>query len=655
MSIFNFGIACRIRGGVEMINRSVRTCILLTVMAAVVFLMQTIAGAMVYTVDEVTDRVNTVYVAGNPDFYPVEYYNEKTGQYEGVIPEMLEYISENTGIEFMYINDGSTRRELMNDPRTELISACSTDSNDLRLRNSFTAFSCYHDGKDMKIGWAYTDKIEKHIIDSIEKSAGKISEQQINGYFFTESERPDGGNVGLVLLNTVYLIVLAVIIAYSAILIRKARKEVNDNEMTDVQTGIGNGRYFERCFEKVITDVTRNLYYIAYIIIDSDYLETRYGEAGFKEAVKYTARVLKSYATTSSYAARITENGFVFAYQSDGTEPAVGIINGIMTKLNAYIKENDATAMHHYLYASLYRLKSTDINCEQILFNLRKNCSNIIGTGRQLVACDEEMMRSGAEEKILAESIIQGLNRNEFKLYLQFLVDNKTKKIVSAEALSRWDSPEHGIQPPDVYIGMMERLGQISRLDYYMFDMCCRQLHKWRDTEFGDLSISCNFARSTLSEADFVKNINQIAKKYVFDVKKLVIEITEDTMEKNYEQAISNIRRCKESGYRIALDDMGTGYTSLLNMCDYPIDIVKIDREILLKTDTENGKGLFLGVIALVHSLGCKVVCEGVETEEQQQLVGETECDFVQGWYYSRVFPAKEGEEFAKNYRKQHG
>ena len=229
-------------------------------------------------------------------------------------------------------------------------------------------------------------------------------------------------------------------------------------------------------------------------------------------------------------------------------------------------------------------------------------------------------------------------------------MNNKTKKIISAEALSRWENSEGKIIPSLSYIGAMEKAGLISKLDYYMFEMVCRQLHKWRDTEFDDLTLSCNFTRITISEKDFVAKIKEISGKYVFDRRKLLIEITEDAIEKNLAVAMNNISKCKQLGFRIALDDMGSGYTSLLNLCEYPIDIVKLDREILLKTDKKGGKDLFVGIISLAHSLSLKVVCEGVETEEQNTLVTETDCDYIQGWYYARALPEDKAEAFAREY-----
>lgn len=206
---------------------------------------------------------------------------------------------------------------------------------------------------------------------------------------------------------------------------------------------------------------------------------------------------------------------------------------------------------------------------------------------------------------------------------------------------------------PGEYIGLLEKSGLIVKFDYYMFEKVCQKLSVWKDTELSDLTISCNFTRITISEKDFVDKMKEIADKYDFDRRNLVIEITEDSIEKNLNVARDNILRVKELGFSIALDDIGSGYTSLVSLCEYPIDIVKVDREILLLANEERGKKLFSGIISLAHYLNLKVVCEGVETEEQNALVTESDCDYIQGWYYSKALSEEKAEEFAKEYIKK--
>lgn len=256
-------------------------------------------------------------------------------------------------------------------------------------------------------------------------------------------------------------------------------------------------------------------------------------------------------------------------------------------------------------------------------------------------------------EKILINKIRYGLKNKEFKMHLQFIVDNKTKRIVSSEALSRWETSEGEVIMPGKYIGVMEKSGLIIKFDYYMFEMVCDKLSKWGDTDFKEITISCNFTRITISEKDFVAKIKDIAERYEFDRSRLIMEITEDAIEKNLDVARDNIIKAKELGFRIALDDIGSGYTSLISLGEYPIDIVKIDREVLLLSEKESGKKLFWGIISLMHNLNLKVVCEGVETEEQNTLVSENDCDYIQGWYYSKALPEASAEIFYKEYMKK--
>ena len=263
--------------------------------------------------------------------------------------------------------------------------------------------------------------------------------------------------------------------------------------------------------------------------------------------------------------------------------------------------------------------------------------------------------KNAAEEKALLKKIEKGFEMGEFKMYLQFIVDNKTKEIASAEALSRWENAAGEIVPPGAYIGLMERSGLIAQLDYYMFEKACAKLVAWKDTDFEKLTLSCNFTRITISEKDFVTKIQSIAKKYDFDRRKLLLEITEDSIEKNLDVAMRNMLQVKELGFRIALDDIGSGYTSLMSLCEYPIDVVKIDRNVLLMTEQERGKKLFLGIISLAHNLSLTVVCEGVETEQQNTLVSDSACDYIQGWYYSKALSEEKAEAFAKDYMQKCG
>lgn len=606
------------------------------------------ALADVITTQKTEGYADYIYVVGSPDNYPIEYYDEDSKSYKGVIPDLLNKISDRSGINFVYINgDKRDKKLLVEMLQTDIVS--SVGENEYTGLDHLELISYKKNGEIVKCGIAFTYLLGNNEIEKIKWAANEITETEKNGIYLSYASKGTKTNLKWIIIAFTLSVILTFLVVFLYIKIKKIQKENEVDKMTDSETGMGNLQFFKYHFRYTIGDISRSLYHIAYIILDSSYLRSYHGDSSFDDVLKYTTSVLSEYTGDREISARITENGFAFAFQSTNDEDAKKRLKELMNKLNSFedVKEKSNKLVFH---CAVYHLLGSDRNCEILLFNLRKNCNKIFGTERQIIYCDTHSMNMVQEEKKITESILKGFENNEFKMYLQFVVDNKTKQIVSAEALSRWDSREKGLIGPGKYIENMEIAGLISKHDFYMFDLICRQLEKWNNTEYKNLSISCNFTRITLSEENFIDKLKMISNSYNFDKSKLAIEITEDAIEKDRETATKNVYKCKELGFRVYLDDLGSGYTSLVNLCDYPIDVVKIDRDILLKTDTSKGKDLFSGIVALAHNLNIKVICEGVETEEHNMLVSASGCDYIQGWYYSKPLPIEECESFVKRY-----
>ncbi len=622
---------------------------LIAVLTVVLVFCTNTAFAEVITTQKTDGYSGYVYIAGSPDNYPIEYYDEKSDEYRGIIPEMLTEISDYTNIDFVYINGNKTDKNSMGENlQVDIVSSVSTDEKVPFSKDYLELISYEHEDKLQKVGLVFTNLADDDVIAMIKTAVSEISADAKSGMYLSYASQKPGTNYIWLICALVLLMLLAAFVVMLIFRIKQIRKENTADKMTDSETGMGNLQFFKYHFRYTISDISRSLYYISYIILDSSYLRSYHGDSSFDEVLKYTATVLSENTGDREISARITENGFAFAYQATNDDDAKKRLKEVINKLNSFenVKEKSNKLVFH---SAVYHLGNLDRNCEILLFNLRKNCNKIFGTEKQIVYCDTHSMNMVQEEKKITESILKGFENNEFKMYLQFIVDNKTKKIVSAEALSRWDSPTKGLIGPGKYIGNMEMAGLISRHDFHMFELACRQLEKWNGTEFENIALSCNFTRITLSEENFIDKLSMISNSYSFVKSKIAIEITEDAIEKDRETATKNVMRCKELGFRVYLDDLGSGYTSLANLCDYPIDVVKIDRDILLKIETEKGKELFVGIIALAHSMNIKVICEGVETEEQNALVSSSDCDFVQGWYYSKALPLEECESFVKN------
>jgi len=343
------------------------------------------------------------------------------------------------------------------------------------------------------------------------------------------------------ILNVAVLLVLVFLFVQK---LKKTKHEGDNGKYFDMQTGLLNRAGFIHKFESNISDFSRENYHIVYFIIDSNRLQVYFNGLGFSETVDKVAAILSKNVKDYEFVARITESGFAMVLcEKDEIESTKRVMK-IMDELSE-LSDSFGKSIGEIFKSSLYKLDKDDHNCELLFFNLRRNCTNILGKKEKYVYCDKQSMNTVRAEKELTEQIQSALHRGEFKLYVQFIVDNKTKKIVSAEALSRWEDPHKGIRLPGTYIGTMMNSGIITEFDYYMFDKVCAQLQSWEGTELGDLALSCNFTRITISEADFIDKISTIAGKYDFDREKLIMEITEETLENNREVALSNMQKCK--------------------------------------------------------------------------------------------------------------
>lgn len=249
----------------------------------------------------------------------------------------------------------------------------------------------------------------------------------------------------------------------------------------------------------------------------------------------------------------------------------------------------------------------------------------------------------------LCNRIESYLEHDLFSLVIQPTVDFRTGCAFTGEALSRLCHPEHGILSADVFIPSLDTLGLCSRFDRYIFRKCCIWLHHTAAEGKRFDRISCNFSRKTLSQAGMARDLTRIADSYGIPHHKLGIEITERNQATDMRQITENLRQLKEAGFRIILDDYGSGVTAESDLYDFPLDIVKLDRSLLLKAGTEEGDTEFRALVTKLIRLGVEVVCEGIETKVQDSFVREAGCHYGQGFLYFR--PVSQESVFELNHQ----
>lgn len=611
------------------------------------------ASAEVLFTSESAGDADTVYVAGNPDFYPVEYYNVETESYEGILPEVLKIVSEKSGKSFTYICSGRVdrRERLAKNKQVEMISAYCPEEENMSefLSGEQVVLSVPIDGKEQQICLGFTQIASEDLTEAVCSAVEDISDSELTELAVScAKEQKEGQFPKWVLWAVVLLCILLFILSiFLSVKLYKNKKRGEQDKMLDPVTGIGNKVYFTHYFDNSISDNARILYYVAYLGFDIEYCNKYYGKEESENILRYAADVLTQNAADTDIVARITGGGFAVAFQSSNTEEAQERTRQLLEHLNSYGKKYSRDYEINFS-AGVYSLEQSDRSCETVLFNAQQGYLHAVEKGLSFSFSNESLLQKTEEEAELQKQITAAFKNREFKMYMQFIVDKTTKEIFGAEALSRWQHPQKGLLLPGHYIGIMEELGSIKELDFYIFEEVCRQLENWSSTRFASLILSCNFTRLTISDDDFMARITEISSRYSFDHSRLIIEITEDIEAKNKENVVHNIIECKKAGFLIALDDFGDGYTSFSNLCDYHFDYIKIDKKILYGADTPNGKKLLDGMISMGHSMNMKVICEGIETQQQNELICNTECDFIQGFYYHRVIPQEETPEILK-------
>jgi diguanylate cyclase (GGDEF)-like protein len=271
--------------------------------------------------------------------------------------------------------------------------------------------------------------------------------------------------------------------------------------------------------------------------------------------------------------------------------------------------------------------------------------------GKNTFMLYSKTMDKDTKERLELESDIRkAFFNNEFVVYYQPVIDIKTKNIIGAEALVRWQHPVNGLMFPDSFIFLVEELGFINQLSDYVLSQSCKSFLKWRGMGFTLNNIAVNFSAIQFNQSNVHDRVNVILDELKFPPKYLTIEITESVLLNAETSLINMLKKLKSQEITISLDDFGTGYSSLKYLSTLPIDILKIDKsftsDITLKGDT---KGIVTAIIAMAESLKLEIIAEGVEISEQLHFLSKNKVNLVQGFYFSEAITSDEFEKILLN------
>uniref|UniRef100_UPI0040559C8A EAL domain-containing protein n=1 Tax=Acetatifactor sp. TaxID=1872090 RepID=UPI0040559C8A len=274
--------------------------------------------------------------------------------------------------------------------------------------------------------------------------------------------------------------------------------------------------------------------------------------------------------------------------------------------------------------------------------------SKVVGRYEKRICYYEKSMTSAAEKEVdIIVAAREALEKGEFVIYLQPKVRITTKKIVGAEALVRWISPEKGMISPADFIPVLEKNGFIGELDQCVWELVCKTIRSWSDRGIEPVPVSINVSRIDILSFDTVKFLNSLVEKYQIERKYLKIEITESAYADNAGKILDTIQELRESGYTLMMDDFGSGYSSLNMLRQAIVDIIKLDMRFLDidHGDIQKGFSILKSVINMSNEISIPIVIEGVETNQQADFLQDMGVRFAQGYLYYRPMPVEQFEQ----------
>jgi diguanylate cyclase (GGDEF)-like protein len=430
-----------------------------------------------------------------------------------------------------------------------------------------------------------------------------------------------------------------------------ARKQAEDRirhlANYDELTGLSNRTMFNQCLSHALAQARRNGQPLAILFLDLDRFKNindTLGHGAGDSVLREVAERLRGCLRESDTIGRLGGDEFVVLLEAM-PQPTHGAV--VAQKLLAAVaRPFTIDGQDFHLTASIgistYPADSEDL--QSLLKNADIAMYRAKEQGKNNYQFYSAQMNVHTLERLALETGLRGaLERSEFVLHYQPKIDLASRRIVGMEALLRWQHPIKGLMAPAQFIPVAEETGLIVPIGAWVLRAACAQSKAWREQGLSPLRIAVNLSPRQFAHEHLLQDVERILGESGMESVALELEITESMVMHNPERAATLLGQLKNAGVSVAIDDFGTGYSSLSYLKRFPIDTLKIDRSFIkdLPLDVEDG-AITRAIIVMAHSLGLKVVAEGVETEGQAEFLRALSCDQAQGYYFSKPVPEHE-------------
>lgn len=323
----------------------------------------------------------------------------------------------------------------------------------------------------------------------------------------------------------------------------------------------------------------------------------------------------------------------------------------ITALLNSIQKQvYDKLQVHIYLLVGVYDMGEDTVGVMGAIdraITAQKTVRDRAFYNESLVVYYDGVMRDSIRERRFIEShMMDALANNEFRVFYQPKVNIETGRVVGAEALVRWIRPNGDIISPGKFVPIFEENGFITEMDFAIYRQAVADIARWLRKDLDVPLISLNVSRRHLADDDFCDKFTALVNALGVPCEYIELEITESLLTENLNKLVEVVTRFKDLGYRISIDDFGSGYSSLNLITMMPFDTLKIDGGFFLRNDlTEKNKKVITSVVSLAKSLNLETVSEGVETQNQVDFLKDLGCDMIQGFFYYKPMPGTDFEQ----------
>lgn len=410
--------------------------------------------------------------------------------------------------------------------------------------------------------------------------------------------------------------------------------------LDDVTKG-KNINYFRKEATNIILGHMETPYIIQrFDISNFRYLNEAYGHLRADDILKACVDIYREVYSAKELCVRMDSDQFVTLTIND---------NDVNERREQYIKEvNEYAVANGITYPirmkyGIYQLRKQDRDVDVMIDRANAARRSLNGNEAENVAYyTDAIIRNMSKVNRIESEMQHALDNGEFQVYLQAKWDIVNNHVAGAEALVRWIRPDGNMVFPDEFIPVFEKNGFIGKLDFYMLENVCRKMRSVLDQGGTVYPISVNQSRVLLHSPGYIDRVRDLLDDCRIPKEYIELEVTETALFDDRGRMISVLNAMKKEGIKLSMDDFGSGYSSLNTLKDMPFDVLKIDRDFLSEAVTSDSSTLILHkIIEMADGLGMEVICEGVENEQQVELLRSIGCKRVQGYYYARPVPAE--------------